>query len=105
VWRRGSARKVRCVRESGLWVVCAIVILAICDMDSPGVVHLDFFVIVPYCSRMEGEGHLFLFHLLSFQILGDKFLLSVGIIVRNVHMVSRLPLLDCSSPSKTSVLG
>lgn len=33
---------VRCVRESRLWVVCAIVILAICDMDSPGVVHLDF---------------------------------------------------------------
>lgn len=58
---KGSVRKVRCVRESGLWVVCAIVILAICDMDSPGVVHLEFLSSFLIVLGWRGRGIYFFF--------------------------------------------
>ena len=73
-----------CPRESGLWVVCAIVILAICDVDSLGVVHLDYFFVSFLCS-LEG-GHLFSSLSLKFLAINSCF---VGIIVRNFDMVSR----------------
>lgn len=60
-----------CALESGLWVVCAIVILAICDVDSLGVVHLDYFFVSFLCS-LEGGASIFIS---EFEILGDKFLL------------------------------
>lgn len=61
------------VRESGLWVVCAIVILAICDMDSPGVVHLDLFFQVSFLLfGWRGASIFFCFLFSSFEFSNSR---------------------------------